>query len=67
MDSRYKKRRDREDKWQEVNEEAFQKGFEFAIERLRENEFYGHYAQSLADWLERHLSQEVTSDKAKGK
>lgn len=42
-------------------------GFEFAIQRLRENEYYGHYAQSLANWLDKHLSQEVTSDKATDK
>lgn len=41
-------------------------GLEFAIQRLRENEYYGHYAQFLADWLQKHLEQEVTSDKAKG-
>ncbi len=40
-------------------------GFEFAIQRLRENAYYGHYAQFLADWLEKHLNEEVTSDKAK--
>ena len=40
-------------------------GFEFAIQRLRENEFYGHYATGLADWLELHLNEEVKTDKAK--
>lgn len=48
-------------------EMAYFNGFEFAIQRLRENEYYGHYAQSLADWLEKHLSQEVVSDKATDK
>lgn len=42
-------------------------GFQFAIKRLRENAHYGHYAQQLADWLEKHLTQEVTSDKASAK
>ena len=48
----------------------FKSGFKAAIDVLRDNEYYGHYghyAQSLADWLELHLEQEVTSDKAKGK
>lgn len=43
---------------------AFDQGFNFAIQRLRENEFYGHYAQFLADWLEKHFDQEVTGDKS---
>lgn len=35
-------------------------GFEFAIKRLRENKYYGHYAQNLADWLEKHLTEQVS-------
>lgn len=42
-------------------------GVEFAVQRLRENEYYGHYAQFLATWLEKHLIQEVKSDKATDK
>jgi hypothetical protein len=34
-------------------------GYEFAIQRLRENKYYGHYAQNLADWLEKHLTEQV--------
>ena len=45
----------------------FKSGFKAAVDVLRGNELYGHYAQSLADWLELHLEQEVASDKAKGK
>jgi hypothetical protein len=42
-------------------------GFKFAIHRLRENAYYGHYAQLMADWLEKHLTQEVTSERSKDK
>lgn len=34
-------------------------GFQFAIDRLRANKFYGHYATNLVDWLEKHLTEEV--------
>lgn len=48
-------------------EVAFDTGFSFAVQRLRENQYYGQYAQFLADWLEKHLTQEVKSDKATDK
>jgi hypothetical protein len=48
-------------------ENLYLKGFQKAIERLRENEYYGHYAQNLADWLEKHLDGDVSGDKANGK
>lgn len=41
-------------------EHCIEQGFVFAIERLRENEYYGHYAQFLAQWLEDHLIKEVS-------
>lgn len=46
---------------------GFEDGFQFAIQRLRENAYYGHYAQFMADWLEKHLTQDVKSDKATDK
>lgn len=49
------------------HEEGAMDGFKFAIQRIRENKFYGFYGHFLADWLEKHLSQEVTSDRSKDK
>lgn len=34
-------------------------GFNFAIQRLRGNKFFGHYSETIADWLELHLTQDV--------
>lgn len=43
----------------QYDEWKFHEGFKFAIQRLRENKYYGHYAQNLADWLEKHLTEQV--------
>lgn len=43
----------------ENEKKCVQFGFEFAIQRIRENKYYGHYAQFMADWLEKHLTEEV--------
>lgn len=40
---------------------AFSSGLNFAIERLRANEYYGHYAKQLADWLESHFDGDVSN------
>lgn len=42
-------------------------GFKFAIQRIRENKFYGYQGELVADWLEKHLIQEVNSDRSKDK
>jgi hypothetical protein len=39
----------------------FIRGFEFAIQLLKENKFHGHYAKQCADWLEKHKEKEVSS------
>lgn len=62
MDSRIKKLISKE--YGGVEECGFSEGFEFAIKRLRENKYYGHYATGLADWLEVHLTKEVRFDTA---
>ena len=49
---------------------GFLRGYTVAIERLRENKYYGHYADGLADWLELHMKEEVkepTSTNLRGK
>lgn len=48
-------------------EESVLVGFKLAIERIRQNNFYGYQGEFVADWLEKHLTQEVTSDRSKDK
>ena len=38
-----------------------EEGFKLAIELLRQNKYYGHYAGYCANWLEQHLDKEVSS------
>ena len=56
--------------YEEGEEDAFLEGFRFAAEVLRTNRFYGHYAEGCANWLEKHLTEEVdrpTSTSLSGK
>lgn len=48
-------------------EEAVLVGFKLAIERIRQNKFYGYQGDFVADWLEKHLIQEIKSDRSKDK
>jgi hypothetical protein len=57
-------RRDMDTKLEEAMEYGtpeFIRGFQFAMELLRNNKFHGHYAEQCANWLEKHLTQEVSS------
>ena len=63
MDSKLKEARTIDIPYYEPSyEEGFDTGFLMAIELLRGNKFMGHYADQCATWLEKHLSEEVSSN-----
>jgi hypothetical protein len=63
MDTKYKAAIEADHKLYGVNSNAgsFRVGFELAIELLKNNKFHGHYATQCAEWLKKHLEQEVSS------
>jgi hypothetical protein len=41
----------------EREQKAYEKGFQDAIDLLKANEYYGHYAQFMAKYLEKKLKE----------